>query len=228
MIRRGLAFVPQTENVFARMSVADNLRARRRPPAARRTRPSGSREMYALFPDLGAPAPPAGRRLSGGQRQMLAVARALMVEPTRADARRALRRAVAEAGRRWSSRSSRRSAQTGVAILLVEQNARAALAHRRPRLCPGRGRNRHEGTGRELRDDPVVARALSRRSARPAAAPMNLQFVADGLLIGADDRARRHRRDPHLFDPALRQFRPWRVHRLGRLSDARPGRRDRR
>ena len=56
---------------------------------------------------------------------------------------------------------------------------------------------------------------------------MNLQFLADGLIMGALIGLGRDRRHADLFDPALRQFRPWRVHRLGHLCRARSCRRRR-
>jgi branched-chain amino acid transport system ATP-binding protein len=164
-IRRGLAFVPQTENVFAALSIADNLAiaAAILPRPARAARLAA---MRALFPDLARqPARPAGR-LSGGQRQMLAIARAMIAEP------RVLVLDEPSAGLSpllvaQVMDTLRTIAGRGVAVLLVEQNARAALAVADRALILAQGRVAHAGRGAELLADPAVA-ALYLGAARAA------------------------------------------------------------
>jgi branched-chain amino acid transport system ATP-binding protein len=154
-IRQGLAFVPQTENIFTTLSIHENLlvAANILPKEARSRRIA---YLYGMFPDLAArPSLKAGQ-LSGGQRQMLAIARALIVAPSILiidEPSAGLSPKVAtEVFRTLKSIN-----ETGVTILLVEQNVRAALAiaHRGAILVDGK--LRHEGPAATLANDPIVA-----------------------------------------------------------------------
>jgi branched-chain amino acid transport system ATP-binding protein len=155
MVRRGLAFVPQTENVFTAMSVEDNLvLAGHVAPAADRAARVAA--MFALFPDLERQRRLAAGRLSGGQRQMLAVARALMIEP------KVLMLDEPSAGLSPKLVGEvfaklREIRAGGVTILMVEQNARAALAIADRAYILADGRNRHEGSAAMLAADPDIA-----------------------------------------------------------------------
>ena len=154
-IRHGLAFVPQTENVFAGLSVADNLSlaAAVLPRALRRAEVAS---MLAMFPDLAAASTAPAGRLSGGQRQMLAVARAMVTRP------KVLVLDEPSAGLSpllvaQVMATLARIRDAGMAVLLVEQNARAALAVADRALILAEGRVAHEGSGASLLDDPEVA-----------------------------------------------------------------------
>ncbi len=164
---RGLAFVPQTENIFAGMTIADNLRVAGDVLPERWRVPERMAAMYDAFPDLARQRKLIAGRLSGGQRQMLAVARALMATP------RVLMldepsaglspKLVAEVFDRL-----KRIRDTGVAIILVEQNVRAALAIADRALILVEGRNRFDGTARGLSDhEDIGALYLGRGAGVP-------------------------------------------------------------
>jgi branched-chain amino acid transport system ATP-binding protein len=154
-IRQGLAFVPQTENIFTTLSIHENLlvAANILPKEARSRRIA---DLYAMFPDLAArPALKAGQ-LSGGQRQMLAVARALIVAPSVLildEPSAGLSPKVATG----VFRTLKAINETGVTILLVEQNVRAALAIADRGVILVDGKLRHEGPAATLAGDPIVA-----------------------------------------------------------------------
>jgi len=154
-IRKGLAFVPQTENIFTTLSINENLLV----AANILTRSERSRrlgDLYRMFPDLAArPSLKAGQ-LSGGQRQMLAVARALIVEPSVLildEPSAGLSPKVAAE----VFRSLKAINESGVTIVLVEQNVKAALAISHRGVVLVDGKLRHEGPAASLAGDPIVA-----------------------------------------------------------------------
>ncbi len=150
----GLGFVPQTENVFVNLSIDDNLDLAASILKVPKKRRLG--ELYALFPDLARQRHLLAGRLSGGQRQMLAVARALVGEP------KVLMLDEPSAGLSpklvgvvFEKLVEVRA--TGVTIVLVEQNVKAALAIADRAAVLVEGSTRVVGTARELANDPQVA-----------------------------------------------------------------------
>ena len=150
----GVAYVPQTGNVFETLSVRQNLAlAAQRSHAARR---AGPEAMLALFPLLEAKQRERARSLSGGQRQLLALAMALVVEPTLV--------LMDEPTAGLSPKAAaevlalvRDIAARGASVLLVEQNARAALRISDRAYILADGRNQLDGQAQALLDDPAVA-----------------------------------------------------------------------
>jgi branched-chain amino acid transport system ATP-binding protein len=156
MVRSGLAYVPQTENVFASMTVEENLQIAVAvlQKSERRLRMEAVRE---LFPDLARQQRLRAGRLSGGQRQMLALARALMVGP------KVLMLDEASAGLspllvETVFAKIKEISSGGMTIVLVEQNARAALAVSDRAYVLVEGENRHEGRAEDLWRDVSMAR----------------------------------------------------------------------
>ncbi|MFN0184877.1 MAG: ABC transporter ATP-binding protein [Aquabacterium sp.] len=162
IIAAGLGFVPQTANVFTTLTIAENLAAGAHllhGAASRGERAARLERAYALFPDLAAKRQHRARTLSGGQRQMLAMARALMTnpavllldEPTAGLAPKV----VQEVFERL-----RGLADGGVAVLMVEQNAKAALRMADRGYVLVQGRNHVAGSAQALLGDPAVAAAF--------------------------------------------------------------------
>ena len=155
VIERGISYVPQTNNVFVNLSVQENLEM------GAWTRPTGVEarleEMYELFPDLAEKRSQAAGSLSGGQRQMVAMAKALMVDA------KILLLDEPTAGLSPKYRSEifatiQKIKGTGVPILIVEQNAKQALGVSDRGYVLVDGANRHTGTGAGLAADPEIAR----------------------------------------------------------------------
>jgi branched-chain amino acid transport system ATP-binding protein len=155
LVARGMAYVPQVANVFPSLTVVENLEM------GGYTRKSGVKarieELYTLFPDLRAAARRPAGTLSGGQRNMLAMARGLMSdpkvllvdEPTAGMAPK-FETAV------WEHIVQIR--QTGVAVLVVEQNTRRTLAYADWAYVLVLGKNRLSGSPAQLlNDEEVVA-----------------------------------------------------------------------
>ena len=151
--RRGLSYVPQLDNVFPTLTVEENLEM----GSLDRSRTSDQIErMYELFPRLGERKRQRAATMSGGERQMVAMARALMPDPQILlldEPSAGLAPAFVETIFRMVEDVNR----AGVTIVMVEQNARRALAMSSRGYVLDLGRDRFEGPGRDLLDDPKVA-----------------------------------------------------------------------
>mgnify|MGYP001349370880 FL=1 len=156
-VRKGIAFVPQTKNVFTGMSVEENLEmgAFIRDESFQDT----LNEIYKLFPILKEKRKQFAGQLSGGQRQQVALGRALMIKPSvlMLDEPTA---GVAPIVMDELFNHIIKVRETGVAILMVEQNARQALTIADRGYVLVTGENKFSGTGKELLNDPEVRRSF--------------------------------------------------------------------
>jgi ABC-type branched-subunit amino acid transport system ATPase component len=155
MVRKGMCYVPQSDNIFPTLTVQENLemgafirRDNYRPKME---------EVLALFPDVMERRHTRAGKLSGGQRQMLALARALMLEPRLLlldEPSASLAPNMVELVFAKILDISR----SGVAIVMVEQNARASLKLSHRAYVLAMGENRLEGTGESLLESEEVGR----------------------------------------------------------------------
>jgi ABC-type branched-subunit amino acid transport system ATPase component len=151
--RRGLSYVPQLDNVFPSLTVEENLEMG---ALDRSHTPERMEQMYQLFPRCGERQNQAVGTMSGGERQMVAMARALMPEPRVLlldEPSAGLAPAFVEA----IFQKIEDINNAGVTIVMVEQNARRALAMSDRGYVLDVGVNRFEGPGKELLEDRKVA-----------------------------------------------------------------------
>jgi len=153
LVRRGVGYVPQLQNVFTSLTVEENLRmGTYLAPKAYARRAA---ELAELFPVLAARRRQKAGSMSGGERQMLAMARALMMEPTVL----LLDEPSAGLSPVFTDQVFDRVKEingAGVAVLMVEQNARRCLQICDRGYVLDQGRNAHTGAGRDLLHDARV------------------------------------------------------------------------
>jgi ABC-type branched-subunit amino acid transport system ATPase component len=155
LVQKGLSYVPQVDNVFPTLTIMENLEM------GAFVRENGFQEraqhIFEMFPDLAGRSREMAGRLSGGQRQMLALARALMLDPDIL--------LLDEPSASLSPKMVglifdriRAINESGTGILLVEQNAREALSVCHRAYVLAMGENRLEGPASSLLDNEEVGK----------------------------------------------------------------------
>jgi branched-chain amino acid transport system ATP-binding protein len=153
LVAAGVGYVPQRENVFGALTVEENLRM------GLYLRPDAWDERWEfvteMFPRLGERATQRAGLLSGGERQMLAMGRALMMDPSvlLLDEPSA---GLSPANQDLIFEQVRAICDTGVSVLMVEQNARRCLQICDRAYVLDQGKDAHTGTGHDLLHDPKV------------------------------------------------------------------------
>ncbi len=155
IVRSGMSYVPQTENVFPSLTINENLEM------GAFVRRDGLRDrlerVYDLFPDIASRRGERAGRLSGGQRQMLALARALMLDP---DVLLLDEPSASLSPKMVDSIFDKCGDinRGGTAILLVEQNAKEALGFSSRAYVLAVGENRFEGASQSILDNEEVGK----------------------------------------------------------------------
>ena len=149
--QRGLGYVPQTRDIFASLSVEENLIAglKSRPRAA-------LAEAYALFPRLAERRQSAGTKLSGGEQQMLAVARALLGRPRLLLLDEPLEGLAPLIRQELLAAFGRLGRQGDTTVIIVEQQVREALGYADRAVILDHGAVAHAAPASLLRDDAAT------------------------------------------------------------------------
>jgi branched-chain amino acid transport system ATP-binding protein len=146
--RSGLGFVPQEREIFPSLTVRENLEVGARPG------PWTQERVFELFPNLGTRLSHMGNQLSGGEQQMLSIARALLTNPSvllMDEPTEGLAPVIVEA---LTGVLLRLRAEGALSIVLVEQNSRVALAFSARTVVMDKGRIVYDGASAALSADP--------------------------------------------------------------------------
>jgi branched-chain amino acid transport system ATP-binding protein len=185
-VTAGICLSPEGRQIFPDLTVMENLVLGSFNPRARALRKQGLERVFALFPRLLERTSQAAGSMSGGEQQMLAIGRAMMGQPKLL--------ALDEPSLGLSPKmvttvfeSIRTIANSGITILLVEQNTRAALTVAQRGYVLSTGRVVHQGTVEELARSEMVQKA----------------FIGSAHLLSGGRQSRRERRQAAAANGAL-------------------------
>jgi len=148
--RAGLGFVPQERDIFPSLTVRENLEVAARPG------PWTQERVFELFPNVKARLGNMGNQLSGGEQQMLSIARALLTNPfvlMMDEPTEGLAPVIVEA---LTAVLLRLRAASGLSIILIEQNSRVALEFSARTVVMDKGRIVYDGESAALKADPAM------------------------------------------------------------------------
>ncbi|WP_436640821.1 ABC transporter ATP-binding protein [Microbaculum sp. FT89] len=157
--RRGMMLVPQGRGILSRLTVGENIAAGMRAAGDRQPLPLA--EALAPFPALRERINNPGGALSGGQQQQLALARAMVSRPSMLLLDEPSEGVQPNIVHEIGELIGRLASETGVSVLLVEQNIELALQAAHRCLVMEKGQIVHQGPVDELRDDAVLKRYLA-------------------------------------------------------------------
>ena len=155
IVQLGIGYVPEERRIFPNLSVYENLKMARLTVDRGRRMDDYLARVFALFPPLQARLSNKGRTLSGGEQQMLTMARSLGTEPKLLlidEPTEGLMPAFVETIGQTIGEIQRQ----GLAVLLVEQNTKLALAATQRVYLIEKGAIKHEGRSSDLRNEPAV------------------------------------------------------------------------
>jgi acyl-CoA reductase-like NAD-dependent aldehyde dehydrogenase/ABC-type branched-subunit amino acid transport system ATPase component len=185
-VEQGIALVPEGRGVFPEMSVADNLLLGANPKRARAGEAERLEEILGLFPKLAERRQQLVGTMSGGEQQMVAIARALMSRPDLLLLDEpSLGLAPVVVGELFETLGKIRAAGTG--LLIVEQNVRASLAIADRGYLMEAGRVIGEGSAEKLAGDPEVQRAFLGIAGAETSNDRSKDMDVVGLLIDGED-----------------------------------------
>jgi acyl-CoA reductase-like NAD-dependent aldehyde dehydrogenase/ABC-type branched-subunit amino acid transport system ATPase component len=197
VVEHGIVIVPEGRGIFPQLSVAENLRLGAMP---RRAEADASRNLelvHSLFPKLAERSNQLAGTMSGGEQQMVAIGRALMSSPKLLLLDEpSLGLAPIVAQEVFAALAKIR--ETGLTIVIVEQNARATLALADRAYLIETGVITGSGTASELRNDPAVIRAFlgGEKTEKRPKTMTNLDLYIGGKHIAASNNATFERKNP--------------------------------